>query len=218
MHPIRLSGPQDLLLKVPVVANHFGLIWIFGFLRLGFSIECTMSFNEFEQERMFHEAWNAVAIVRTVDYSLFTFGESVLPYYLVCGNQQGTDPLSVTQGDIRINRPMIVTPESGRPEFQNFFENVEEEGIAQFLLARTAKFSNLKFLNRSGKKKLVHDSLEGVVEKIVKRLDAQEEDRIAVLTAPANLAGVAVLKYATERVFQSAPDNIQELRERGFLP
>ena len=84
-----------------------------------------MSFNEFEQERMFHEAWNAVAIVRTVDYSLFTFGESVLPYYLVCGNQQGTDPLSVTQGDIRINRPMIVTPESGRPEFQNFFENVE---------------------------------------------------------------------------------------------
>jgi len=27
-----------------------------------------------------------------------------------------------------------------------------------------------------------------------------------------------VLKYATDRVWHSAPDNLQELRERGFLP
>ncbi len=177
-----------------------------------------MRYDEFEQERMFHEAWSAVSIVRPVDYSLFTFGESVLPYFLVCGNQDGTDPLSVTQGDVRINRPMIVTPENSRPEFQNFFDSMEEEGIAQFLLARTATFSNLKFLNQSGKKQIVHDSMESAVEKIVKRLDDQEEDRIAVLTSPVHLAGVAVLKYAAERVFQSASDNIQELRERGFLP
>jgi hypothetical protein len=26
------------------------------------------------------------------------------------------------------------------------------------------------------------------------------------------------LRYAAERVWNSAPDNIQELRERGFLP
>ena len=159
-----------------------------------------------------------MSIVRPVDYSLFTFGESVLPYFLVCGNQDGTDPLSVTQGDVRINRPMIVTPENSRPEFQNFFDSMEEEGIAQFLLARTATFSNLKFFNQSGKKQIVHDSMESAVEKIVKRLDDQEEDRVAVLTSPENLAGVAVLKYAAERVFQSASDNIQELRERGFLP
>ena len=177
-----------------------------------------MSYDEFEQERMFQEAWSAVSIVRPVDYSLFTFGESVLPYFLVCGNQDGTDPLSVTQGDVRINRPMIVTPENSRPEFQNFFDSMEEEGIAQFLLARTATFSNLKFFIQSGKKQIVHDSMESAVEKIVKRLDDQEEDRVAVLTSPENLAGVAVLKYAAERVFQSASDNIQELRERGFLP
>ena len=34
----------------------------------------------------------------------------------------------------------------------------------------------------------------------------------------AGLAGLAVLRYAAERIMQSAPDNIQELRERGFLP
>ena len=88
----------------------------------------------------------------------------------------------------------------------------------QFLLTRTAKFSNLKFRNQIGKQQLVHDSMEAAVEKISQQLDEEEEDRVAILTAPANLAGVAVLKYAAERVFKSAPDNIQELRERGFFP
>ena len=176
-----------------------------------------MSFDEFDQEQIFYEAWRSVAIVRPVHYSLFTFGESVLPYYLVCGNREGTDPLSVRQGDVHINRPLVLTAEHARPEFQNFFENSEEEGVAQFLLARTAKFSNLKFLNQSRQKKVVHDSMDVAVEKINRRLDDEEEDRVAILTAPENLAGIAILRYAAERVFQSAPDNIQELRERGFL-
>ena len=177
-----------------------------------------MDFNEFDQEKMFYEAWQAVAIVRPVHYSLFTFGESILPYFLVCGNQEGTDPLSVRRGDVRINRPMILTAENSQPEFENFFESNEEEGMAQFLLARTAKFSNLRFLNQSRQQEVVHDSMDAAGEKINQRLDADEEDQIAILTAPENLAGIAILRYATERVFKSAPDNIQELRERGFLP
>ena len=81
-----------------------------------------MSFSDFEQEEMFFEAWQSVAIVRPVHYSLFTFGETVLPYYLVCGNREGTDPLSVRQGDVRINRPTILTAENAQPEFHNFFD------------------------------------------------------------------------------------------------
>ncbi len=177
-----------------------------------------MELNDFDPEKMFYEAWQAVAIVRPVHYSLFTFGETVLPYFLICGNQAGTDPLSIRRGDIRIKRPMILTAENSEPEFQNFFENSEEEGLARFLLARTAKFSNLKFLNQSREQELVYDSMDVAVEKISRRLDDDEEDRVAILTAPENLAGMAILRYATERVFQSAPDNIQELRERGFLP
>lgn len=177
-----------------------------------------MSFNEFEQEQMFFEAWKAVTIVRPVHYSLFTFGESVLPYYLICGNREGTDPLSVRKGDVRINRPMILTAENSEPEFHNFFENSDEEGVAQFLLARTAKFSNLKFLNQSRRQQVMYESMDTAVETINRRLDEDEEDRVAILTAPENLAGIAVLRYAAERVFQSASDNIQELRERGFLP
>lgn len=177
-----------------------------------------MPFDEFDQERMFHEAWDAVEIVRPVRLSLFTFGETVLSYYLVCGSREGSAPLAITQGDVRIKRPMIMTADNARPEFRNFFENAEEEGVVQFLLARTAKFSNLQFVNENSNRRVVNGSMDGTVDELNQQLDDEEQEGVAILTAPPNLAGVAVLKYVADRVFKSAPGNIQELRERGFLP
>ena len=177
-----------------------------------------MDFRELDSRQRFLEAWSAVEIVRPVAYSLFTFGESVLPYYLVCEEADAIDRASVTRGEVRIDRPMILTADSAVPELRDFFETQEEEGIAQFLLARTARFSNLRLQNQSGVRRTVDQSVEATVEKLGKELDDEGEDRAAILTAPRRLAGVAVLRYAAERIWRSGPDNIQELRERGFLP
>ena len=62
------------------------------------------------------------------------------------------------------------------------------------------------------------DTIEEAVDRLNRRLDDEEEDRVAILTAPAGLSGVALLKYASERIIESAPDNLNDLRERGFLP
>ncbi len=175
-------------------------------------------YADFEAEQRFEEAWRAVDIVRPVNYSLFTFGESVLPYYVVCGERDDALTVSVTQGDVRINRPMVITPDSDHPQFQNFFENQQEEGVAQFLLARSARFSNLKFENRSGNKRTVQSDMGETINRLNRKLDDEEEDRVAVLSAPPSLGNIAVLRYAMERVWESAPGNVQELRERGFLP
>ena len=86
------------------------------------------------------------------------------------------------------------------------------------MLARTARFSNLTFDNQSGRKRVVKDPMDVAVERLNRQLDDEEEDRVAILTAPPGLGGVAILRYATERVWKSSSDNIQELRERGYLP
>ena len=174
-------------------------------------------FQSYDDEQHFREAWNAVEIARHVNYSLFTFGESVLPYILVCGEQDTPSSTSIAKGEVRINRPMIVTPNNAHPEFENFFENSDEESVVQFLLARTAQFSNLKFANQSSARRMVSDGLQATVERLNRQLDEEEEDQVAILTAPPQLGNVAVLRYAAERVLKSGPDNIQELRERGFL-
>ena len=178
----------------------------------------TMLFDEQEQERRFRAAWGTVAICRPVHYSLFTFGESVLPYFLVLAAPQAGQTVSLTKGEVRITRPTIVTPDNARPEFRNFFEDGASDSLVQFLLARSAGFSHLKFANSSGPKRFVSDSVDEIVAKLNSQLDDEEEDRTAILTAPAECGGIALLRYAAERVWNSAPDNIQELRERGFLP
>ena len=172
----------------------------------------------FANERRFHAAWDSVKIVRGVRYSLFTFGESDLSYYLVLSGLKPDQAVSVTQGDVKITRPLIIRPDNSPPEFENFFEDADDEDLAQFVMSRTASFSNLKLQNRAGSKRLVSDSVEETVAILTRKLDDEDEDRIAILTAPAELAGFAVLKYASERILQSIPDNIQELREKGFLP
>jgi hypothetical protein len=171
----------------------------------------------FANERRFRAAWDAVKIVRGVRYSLFTFGETDLPYYLILSGAKDDQAVSVTQGDVKITRPMIITPDSARPEFEDFFEDSDDENLAQFVMARTASFSNLKLRNHAGTKRLVSDSVEETIASLTRKLDTEDEDRVAILTAPAALAGFAVLRYASERIMQSAPDNIQELREKGFL-
>ncbi|QDU37837.1 hypothetical protein Mal4_21540 [Maioricimonas rarisocia] len=177
-----------------------------------------MSFEPTDPERRFREAWDAVEIARPVHYSLFTFGESDLPYYLVEAAKEPKHPVNVAHGEVKVARPKIITPNTSQPEFRNFFEDPEMEGMVDFVLARSAAFQHLTFDNRVGSTEIVSDSIEEVVARLNQRLDAEEEDRVAILTAPHGLAGIAVLRYACERVMQSAPENIQELRERGFLP
>lgn len=175
-------------------------------------------FRGFDAERRFMEAWNAIRIARPVHYSLFTFGESDLPYFLVLDAGKSGQPVSIRQGLVKIARPLIITPDNAAPELQNFFENEEESGFAQYLLSRQASFSHLRLNNLPGGERIVSDSVEEAVDRLNRQLDAEEEDRVAILTAPLPLAGIAVLRYASERVMQSATDNITELRERGFLP
>ena len=176
-----------------------------------------MYFDEFEEHHRFQQAWEAVRIARPVAYSLFTFGTSDLPYFLVTTAESPERLVTIRRGDVRITRPLIITPDNLHPEFRNFFENDAEGGLAEFFMRRTAAFSNLQFENQHGPSKIVTDSVEEAVAKLNRQLDEQEEDRVAILSAPAELAGFAAFRYAAERVLRSAPDNLNELRERGFL-
>ncbi|MDA0834610.1 MAG: hypothetical protein O2955_16800 [Planctomycetota bacterium] len=174
--------------------------------------------NSFPPDQRFLKAWNSVKIERSVNYGLFTFGESVLPYFLVCGAPKTGGTVTVTRGDVRVTRPLILTPDNYPVELQNFFEENDELTAAQFMLSRSAGFSHLKLDNHSGAPRIVSDSIEETVDRLNRELDGEDEDQVAILSAPSKLGGIAVLRYAAERIWSSTPDNIQELRERGFLP
>ena len=170
-----------------------------------------------DPEQNFRRMWNAVRIERPMPYTLFTFGQTDLPYYLVVAAESAGQPVGITKGEVSITRPAILTPDNVEPEFRGFFEQ-DEGPVVDFLLARGMRFPHLKFANRSGQTDLVSDSVEEIVARLAKRLDSEDEDRVAILSAPHGLGGLALLKYAVEKAVESAPGNIQELRERGLLP
>ncbi|MES2791034.1 MAG: hypothetical protein V4719_15585 [Planctomycetota bacterium] len=175
-------------------------------------------FDDFEEMRRLQSAWESIQIVRPVRLTLFTFGESVLEYLLVTEGEPPERMVKIRKGEVKVTRPLIIRPGSDDPEFHNFFESMQEERAIEFLISRTAAFSNLRFTNASGPERIVSDQIEEAVAKLQQQqLDAEDEDRVAIITAPASMAGMAVLKYTTERVVQSAPGNVQEMRERGFL-
>lgn len=174
--------------------------------------------DPFRHPDRWRRLWNSVAIVRPVHYSLFTFGETELPYWLVQDADREKSPVRIARGEVRVTRPLIITPDNVQPEFQDFFEDDETAGMASFLLARSAAFSHLRFNKRQGPNQIVSDSVEEAVARLNRQLDSEDEDRVAILTAPSGLGSLAVLRYAAERIARSAPENIQELREKGFLP
>ncbi|MEK6234092.1 MAG: hypothetical protein N2C14_05225, partial [Planctomycetales bacterium] len=150
-------------------------------------------------------------------HGLFTFGESVLPYFLVEAPEKSESLVGVGRGEVRIDRPMIITPDAS-PEIRNFLESREDEVAVGHLLARTANFRHLRLSNQSGAVDYVSDSVEETIDRIARRLDSEEDETTGIISAPSGLGGTAVLRYALEQVIESAPGNVQELRERGFLP
>jgi hypothetical protein len=177
-------------------------------------------FDDYDELRRLRSAWDTIKIVRSVPYSLFTFGETVLDYFLVTEGQHPERLVKIRRGEVKVTRPLIIRPGGDGPEFLNFFESFEaDEGRAiEFMMSRTAAFSNLRFTNQAGPERIVSDQVEEAISKLQKQLDSEDEDRVAIISAPAQLAGMAILKYTADRVVQSAPDNLQELRERGLLP
>lgn len=170
----------------------------------------------------FWKAWEAVQIRRNVEYGLFTFGQSDLPYLLVLvpdERAEGEDRLvSVYEGLVKVDRAKILSPYNLPPQLHEFFESSRDASMAQHILSRSAHFRHLRLNNRRKKQETTSDNVDEVVDRLNRRLDADGEDRTAILTAPAAFAGLAVLRYAAERIIRSTPENLQELREKGFLP
>ena len=91
------------------------------------------------------------------------------------------------------------------------------ERVVRFLMARGVSFGDLDI----GHRRLRRGRSARTVRSIVDELKAEivdEDDRTGILLAPHGLGGVALVRYAAECIAESAPGNVGELRERGFLP
>ena len=178
--------------------------------------------DPFSAQRQLELLMEQITVARPVTRSLFTFGDTEMPYVLIL--KPGQDgQAEVVAGEIKVTRPTILTPDR-QPEFFGFFEELAAEAggeladYVQFALRRTAAFDRLRVSNVLGLTEKPGGGVEEVLDRVTRRLDDEEDEDTAVLISPRKLGPLAVLKYASDRISNSAADNVQELRERGFLP
>lgn len=164
----------------------------------------------------FRERWEAVRIVRNVPYTLFTFGDTDLPYALVLEPDDPAAPAGLVRGQITISRPQIITPGGDGPDFEGFFE--DDDAAATLLMARGVQIPRMRFANAARTEESAGADAETLIARVLGRLEEEDEDRIAVLAAPRGSAGTALIRYAVEKAAESTPENIGDLRDRGLLP
>ena len=98
-----------------------------------------------------------------------------------------------------------------------FGDGDEGERVVRFFMARGVKFGDLSVGHRRLRRGRSARTVRGVVDELKAEI-VDEDDRTGILVAPHGLGGVALVRYAAECIHESAPGNVGELRERGFLP
>ena len=222
-----------------------------------------MNFEPPDDAPDFLRLWGRIKIVRKTPFTLFTFGETALPYKLVLEpKREGgrvVGRVGVKEGEITVARPTIITPDNAGPRFRGFFEDDDDgpsfdpghgyddgypntagnltgpagagdddwdggmgdgedgERVVRFLMSRGVKFGDVTLAHRARRRGKSTAGVQETVDRLRREHD-EEDDRTAILLAPHGLGGVALVRYAAECIIESAPGNVGELRERGFLP
>jgi len=164
----------------------------------------------------FEQAWGETEIIRSTKNTLFTFGDTRLSYIIVSESLINKPDVVVREGELVVQRPVIISPESGHPFFSGFGD--KEQELAGFLIHRMAYIPPYRYENKAASMSVLSEPMEAVIEKIKKKLDKKSDSNTAILKALADMWEISVMKYAVERMVKSVPSNITELKERGFLP
>lgn len=151
-------------------------------------------------------------ILRARKNILFTFGPTKLPY--ICLSDNGDGGVNVRHGEVTADKPAIAVP--GR-EFG--FEGFEIEGMADdaavpVLIARGIHMPPLKYVNNSGKSRIVRGELRSVVDAELEALEDADDTKTGVIIAPDQVWKISILLYVGSQVARSAESNVHEHMER----
>ncbi|MFC2038383.1 hypothetical protein ACFLUG_01240 [Chloroflexota bacterium] len=161
-------------------------------------------------------------ILRAPRKNLYTFGTTNIYYYLVTkpaySDLIGDDTETVVrEGRVITEKPKIVTP-----YYLSRFEGFSEEARRYFEgLAREhgPGFQGLLYTykNEPREMNIVSDNMISVVEKLNKRIDAQNDPLSAIIKGEDDLWDVSLMKFLYEVTRTSVPYNLRQLERRGLL-
>ncbi len=157
-------------------------------------------------------AHSETEILRARKNILFTFGPTKLPY--ICLSDNGDGGVNIREGEVTADKPAIAVP-GNEMGFEGFdMDGVSDEGMIPVIIARGIHMPPLKYINNSGKSRVVRGELRGVADTELEKLEKAGDIRTAVIRAPEDVWKISILLYVGSQVARSAESNINEHMER----
>jgi len=164
----------------------------------------------------FAEALKRTRIVRARKHTLYTFGNTNLPYLFLAQSGVNAGDVVLRRGKVTVERPQIIAPRSP-VELEGFdFEDMDEDAIP-VLINRLVRFPPARYLNASQALDVVDGPLDAATERVADRLDQENDIRTGVIQGPEHVWGFSILAYVGQMIARSAPSNVGEFLERFGL-
>jgi hypothetical protein len=155
-------------------------------------------------------------VVRTRRNTLFTFGATRLPYVFLGDAAVNEGDVVLRHGEVTVDPPRILAPRDP-VELEGFDLEDEDEGAIPVVLNRWVRFPPAKYQNSSSSMEISEGPLEAVTDRILRRLDDENDSRTGVIQGPSEMWGFSILGYVGQMIVRSAPENVGEFFERmGF--
>lgn len=174
-----------------------------------------------ELDDAFKQAEKNTKFVRVRKNLLYTFGSTRLPYICISQLTGDGDYVMIRTGEILADKPQIALPGEmfAFEGFEDFWDEFAD-GEPVVSLARRISMPPSKYINKTeGVPERESGPMAKVVDKVMNRLENDNDVRTGVITAPEEVWGLSVLLYVGSQVARSAQSNVQEhfehMRYRG---
>jgi len=165
----------------------------------------------------FWYAVNNTEVVSIPEQRLETFGVTMVNYHLVTELMDSVGKVRVREGKLKAFRPEIITPPSITDDMLEGFGE-EARDYADWLREHAQEMQILRYGFKVQKQEIndyiLSDSLETVVDRVKEELAERDDPLGAVLVGVERPWEVCLLKLMVELVQNSAPGNIQDIRQQ----
>jgi hypothetical protein len=166
----------------------------------------------------FRKIFEQIQVVRAPHRRLATFGESAISYLLVTDVPGLSDRSRLRSGQVRAERPALITSQKIKERFSGFGE--ESLDYVNWLTSRygdALRGLEYNFKNETESTKLELLPPDALVHRLTNESDETGESRPAILRSSDHLWELSIMKLIVEETLSSFASNMQELTERGFF-
>ena len=171
-------------------------------------------------EDTFQYAVENTQVIRAPQRRIDTFGQTRFRFYLVSELMDEVDTVRVRDGQLHAERPQIITPDYlQRSLSEDFGERAGE--FMGWLREHAPQLAVLKYGFRFRKtnvtESVVHSPLAQVLGRLNEEVDRSEDPLSAIIQGIDEGWEVSLLKFASDMIESSAPENLGDWRRRGLL-